>query len=148
MSPNTIGLLACAASAFAGPAMLFFFSRYSGWQDLARGYPCSQDLPRPRHWLGYAVFRDWVGYNGGLTVAADERGLYVAPLPIILSFCHDPIFIPWAEMTEIRPKKSWNGLYYEIHTRRLPDLRFALREQTFKHVRAQARAAKVPGLSG
>lgn len=146
MSPNAIGLLACLLSALAGPVMLFFFSRFSGWQDLAQAYPCNGDLPRPRHWMGYAVFRGWLGYNGGLTVAADEHGLFIAPLPIILSFCHDPIFIPWPEMAEIRPKKKWNGLVYEIHTRRLPDLQFALRDRTFQKVLGKAQAAKVPGL--
>ena len=120
-------------------------SRYSGWNLLAEHYPATDHFPRPSKWLGYGVFRGWLGYNGGLVVARDERGLYIRGMPIILSFCHRRIFIPWTEITKIERLDRWSGPVYVIRTRRAPEVDFALRPGTFAVVADHARAAGVPG---
>ena len=102
-------------------------SRYSGWNLLAEHYPASGDFPRPSKWMGYGVFRGWLGYNGGIVVARDERGLYVRGMPILLSFCHRRIFIPWSEITKIERLDRWSGRVYALRTRRAPEVDFALR---------------------
>jgi hypothetical protein len=120
-------------------------SRFSGWNLLAEHYPGYGDFPRPAKWMGYGVFRGWVGYNGGIVVASDTRGLYVRGMPIILSFCHRRIFIPWSEITRIERRSIWSGTVYTIRTRRATEVDFALRPSTFAVVEEAARRAEVPG---
>ena len=120
-------------------------SRYSGWNLLAEHYPASGDFPRPSKWMGYGVFRGWVGYNGGLIVASDASGLYLRTWPILLSFCHRRIFIPWSGITGIEERSGWSGVVVAIRTRRATEVDFALRPGTFAVVRDHAKAAGVPG---
>lgn len=82
-------------------AITFLISRISGWNSLAQKYPLRATFPKPKIWLGYGVLRGWIGYNGGVIVASDSRGLYLRAIPIILSFCQAPIFIPWSEIRAI-----------------------------------------------
>ena len=126
-------------------AVILALSRISGWNLLAEHYPGSGDFPRPSKWMGYGVFRGWLGYNGGLVVARDERGLYIRGTPILLSFCHRRIFIPWSEITTIEKLSPWTGEVFAIRTRRAPEVDFALRPGTFDVVADHARAAGVPG---
>ena len=126
-------------------AVLVVLSRYSGWNRLAEYYPGDRDFPRAAKWMGYGVFRGWLGYNGGIVVASDARGLYIRGMPIILSFCHRRIFIPWSEITRIEKRSIWSGTVYAIRTRRATEVDFALRPSTFAVVEEAARRAEVPG---
>ncbi len=130
---------------FVSAGVLVLISRFSGWNLLSEHYPGSGDFPRPAKWLGYGVFRGWLGYNGGIVVASDSRGLYLRAMPIILSFCHRRIFIPWSDVTEIEQRPRWSGPVYAIRTRRAKEVDFALRPGTFAVVRDDARSAGVPG---
>lgn len=123
--------------------LLCAFSRLSGWSRLAKAYPGRAQAARPRRRFGYAVFRGWFGYNGGLVVAADERGLDLAGMPLLLAFGHPPIFIPWSEVVEIRRRRILWAPCYGIRTRRAPEVDFALRRRTFEFVRPQALRAQV-----
>jgi hypothetical protein len=123
--------------------LLCAFSRLSGWSRLAAAYPGRAQPATPRRWFGYAVFRGWIGYNGGLVVGADERGLDVAGMPLLLAFCHRPIFIPWSEVVEIRQRRILWTTCYGIRTRRASGVDFALRRRTFEFVRPQALRAQV-----
>lgn len=125
--------------------VMVVISRYSGWNLLAEHYPVSGDFPRPSKWLGYGVFRGWLGYNGGIVVASDQAGLYLRGMPIIMSFCHRRIFIPRTEVTGIERLSRWSGEVYAIRTRRASEVDFALRPSTFAVVADHARAAGVPG---
>ncbi|MCI0527191.1 MAG: hypothetical protein L0Y56_07090 [Nitrospira sp.] len=125
--------------------LIFIFSRISGWNELAEKYPVRRPGPYPRKWLGYGVFRGWIGYNGGMVISSDHQGLYLSAMPIILSFCHKPIFIPWSEIREIRKRSRWFGSGYEIHTLRAPHVDFLLRPGTFNFVKDRATSAGVPG---
>jgi hypothetical protein len=93
--------------------------------------------------MGYGVFRGWIGYNGGIVVASDYRGLYLRAMPVLLSFCYDPIYIPWSEILRIEREDGllWNG--YRIVTVLAPDVRFALGSSTFDAVRDDAQTAGV-----
>ena len=120
-------------------------SRYSGWNLLAEHYPGTGDSPRPSKWMGYGVFRGWLGYNGGIVVASDARGLYLRGMPIIMSFCHRRIFIPWPDVVGIERRSTWSGEVYAIRTRRASEVDLALRPSTFAVVRDDANSAGVPG---
>lgn len=139
---STLLPLAGAALPFA---IIFVLSRYVRWPLLAERYPLRGEQPGPKLRLGYGVLRRWVGYNGGLVVSADAGGLYLSTMPILLSFCHDPVFIAWPEVVEIRRRERWSGLLYEIHLRQAPEVDLALRASTFDFVRAHAERAGVPG---
>jgi hypothetical protein len=89
--------------------------------------------------------RGWVGYNGGIIVACDARGLYLRAMPVILSFCHAPIHIPWTEIRSIESRSGfWSG-GYRIHMLRAPEIEFALRFITFAAIRDDAKRAGVAG---
>ena len=128
--------------------LLWGFSRLSGWATLAARYPGSGSAPAPRTRFGDAVFRGWIGYNGGLTVSADARGLYVSAMPIVLAPYHPPIFIPWGEITEVRGRRILWTRCFGIRTRRAPEVDVALRRRTFELVRAAAQRAHVPIIDG
>ena len=123
--------------------LLCAFSRLSGWSKLAAAYPGRAQPARPRRWFAYAIFRGWIGYNGGLVVAADDAGLDVAGMPLLLAFCHPPIFVPWSDVVEIRRRRILWAPCYGIRTRRAPEVDFALRRRTFEFVRPQALRARV-----
>lgn len=143
-APEWIDLLPLGALAL--PLVLVYgLSRWAGWPVLAARYPLLGEQPGPKLRFGYGVFRGWIGYNGGLVVSADAGGLYLSTMPIVLSFCHAPVFIPWPEVVEIRRRDRWGGRVYEIHARQAPEVDFALRAWTFDFVRAQAERAGVPG---
>jgi hypothetical protein len=132
--------------ALAVPATLIFvLSRAAGWPILADRYPARHERPRPLVWMGYGVFRGWIGYNGGLVISGDERGLYLSAMPLVLSWCHAPIFIPWGEIREIRPRKRFWARLLEIHTVGAPEVDMAIHSGSFAPVRPFAVAAKVPG---
>jgi len=125
--------------------VLVLISRYSGWNLLSEHYPGDRAFPPPSKWLGYGVFRGWVGYNGGIVVASDSQGLYLRAMPIILSFCHRRIFIPWSDVVGIEKRTHWARQVLAIRTRRAAEVDFALRPSTFAVVRDDALSAGVPG---
>jgi hypothetical protein len=124
--------------------LMWGFSRLSGWRVLAERYPLRGAAPAPRTRLGYGVFRGWIGYNGGLVLGADARGLYVSAMPVVLAPWHPPIFIPWPEIAEFRARRIMWSRCYGIRLRGAPEVDFALRQRTFERVRADAQRAHVP----
>lgn len=126
-------------SAFA----LWWIAQTSGWKQLAREYPEKGERP-PLGKLGSCVFRRWLGYNNGIIVGTDTAGLHLWTIPVLMSWCHDPIEIPWSEIEEVRarPALTW-GKDYLVHLRRAPGLDFALRNKTFERVRRAFEAAGV-----
>jgi hypothetical protein len=124
--------------------IIFFLSRISGWSALAQRYPLRGGFPKPKKRFGYGFFRGWVGYNGGIIVGSDQSGLYLRAMPVILSFCHAPIYIPWREVSAIDPLSGWiRG--YRIRTAQAANVNFAMRPQTFAVIRHDAKSAGVSG---
>jgi len=137
---------AVAVLSIASPiAAIVLLSRLSGWSTLAERYPGRTRPAKVLRWLGYAVFRGWIGYNGGLVVGSDGEGLDLRAMPVILSFCHPPIFIPWREIARIESRARWFGTGYYLVTRRAPEVDIALRPGTFEVVRTDATSAGVAG---
>jgi hypothetical protein len=89
--------------------LIYGFSRVSGWQTLVERYPLRGPFPKPKVRLGYGVFRGWIGYNGGILVASDAAGLYLRAMPIVLSFCHDPITWPASDRPSIDTRRLTKG---------------------------------------
>ena len=119
-------------------------ARVGGWTILAERYPASAPMPSPKTRFGYGVFAGWVGYNGALVVASDQGGLYLRVWPL-LSWAHPPVFIPWTEVERIEHSRRLAIRLHEIHVRRAPEVRFALRDRTYGLVRDDAVSGGVPG---
>src|SRR5262249_9786312 len=100
--------------------------------------------PPPKTRFGYGVLAGWVGYNGALVVASDASGLYLSVWPL-LAWAHPPVFIPWTEVERIEHTSRLRMSLPAIHTRRAPEVRFALRDRTYALVFGDAVAARVPG---
>jgi hypothetical protein len=137
--------LIAATSLLLPPAMILLFSRVGGWHRLAEVYPGGDHQPPTRTRLGFGVFRGWIGYNGALIVGSDSRGFSLRSWPVLLSWCHGPIFIPWSEVREVRPVPGLGGPRHGLFTRRAPEVDFALAARTYALVAADARGAGVPG---
>jgi hypothetical protein len=139
-------IVAALGLGLAVPAtVICLLSRYGGWSTLAERYPLRGPFPKPKKWFGFGVFRGWVGYNGAIILASDETGLYLRGLPVLLSFCHAPIYIPWSEVREIEPPSGGGGGGYRIRTLQAPEVDFALLPGTFAVIREDAKRAGVPG---
>lgn len=147
MSSQDAGLaLGLAVAAFAFPAVAWVCSRLAAWPALARAYPASPgDRPQELSY-GSAVFRGWVAYNNALRVGASERGLYVATLPVLLSWCHPAVFIPWSDIVEVREAAVWPARFGPdacLVLGRLPGFAFRLRARPYRLIRPRLSAARV-----
>lgn len=117
--------------------------RVSGWRELAEAFPCDGSCPKPRMWFGHLVFRNWLGYNGGVIVSADDKALHLSGWPLILAPTHAPISIPWSEIEEIKEEKRWFGRIFEVRLKRGPALQWGLRARTFAFAEPAAKAAGI-----
>jgi hypothetical protein len=145
MSGGVVVAAAVVLSITIPIAAIVLLSRLSGWSTLAERYPGRVRPAKALRRLGYGVFRGWIGYNGGLVVGSDADGLDLRAMPVVLSFCHPPIFIPWRELTRIEARARWFGTGYALVTRRAPEVDIALRPGTFEVLRSDATAAQVAG---
>lgn len=127
----------------AGAVVSRNLARTSGWQALSDRYPCRTQAPRPRR-LGGAVFRGWLGYNNAIFYAADQTGLYLLPMPILLSWTHSPIFVPWAEIEAFEERSHWYGSDFRMVARGASEIDFAIKGRSFEALRSAVAAAGVP----
>jgi len=145
MKDELIALLGAGLTGIAFPAaILYLIARTGGWHALAERYPLRGPFPKPGTRFGFGSFHGWVGYNGALIVASDELGLYLRATPVLLSWCHPPIFIPWSEIQRIE-LTSGGDKVYRIHTAQVPEVNFALRPGTFAVIREDAKQAGAAG---
>ncbi|NTX35556.1 MULTISPECIES: hypothetical protein [unclassified Myxococcus] len=79
-------------------ALAFFSSLKGGWFWLARRFRTDEPMPRGAI-SGVTGRMGWVHYRNSLTVGADEDGLYISMIPVVMPF-HPPLFIPWSEVRE------------------------------------------------
>lgn len=130
--------------AFAFPVgLIFTISRLSGWNRLAERFPRTGQAPKPLTIFGYAVFRRWVGYNGGLIVAADDAGLYLSAWPVVFAF-HKPVFVPWREIASATARRVFWRTYYALELPGAPGVELALAKRAFDLVRPWFAKAGVP----
>jgi hypothetical protein len=124
------------------PLIMTLISRLGGWAALAERYPMTGEPPAALCRFGYGLLGRWCGYKGCLIVSADQRGLYLRLWPVF-SFGHAPIFIPWAEIQEIRRKSLWLLPMYRIVARGMPEAELSLYGRSWTVVRPHAEAARV-----
>lgn len=106
--------------------VMFAVSRLSGWPRLAARYPGTGARPKALTVFGYGTMRKIVGYNGGLILAADDAGLHLSTWPILMSWCHRPVFIPWSQIADLRARRRWWRVYYRLDLKGAPDVDLAL----------------------
>ncbi len=90
---ETVSYLFPALLAGVWLAVTHLLSRLGGWHRLAGRYRS----PGPfagRLWRFQSGRFNWVQYNRSLSVGADGKGLYLAPLFLIRPG-HPPLWIPW-----------------------------------------------------
>lgn len=81
-------------------------SHLGGWAALARQYGCAREFVGPRWKLQSGQMRYLVGYNNCLTLGANREGLYISlAVPFFLG--HQPLFIPWRDISVTRKKVLW-----------------------------------------
>jgi hypothetical protein len=79
---------------------LRLIARLGGWRKLAEHYRAERPAEGARwRWCSLTLGR-WCGYNGAVTVTANERGLGLS-LPWFFAFGHDEVFIPWRDVTPV-----------------------------------------------
>lgn len=66
------------------------------WQDLAGVYGFEGEFPRENCWRMNPGSMGGMSYRGGLTFAADGKGMYMAMSPF--GFGRKPLFFPWADV--------------------------------------------------
>lgn len=100
--------------------LLHLFSRWGGWNSLAKHYRSSQPLGGEIFRFRSAKMRGGMSYNSCLTVGADFRGLSLA---ILLPFRlgHPMLFIPWEDVRS-EPGRSWGIPVVTYRFVRAPDI--------------------------
>ncbi len=84
-------------------------SYVSGWVSLAKHYATYETIPADaKHWKSAVI--GLVSYNGILTVAHDEKRLYLRAFAMY-SFSHKALSIPWADVTVTEKKTMWQTFY-------------------------------------
>ena len=82
--------------------VIFFLSK-KGWSDLAGRYHFVGVFNGERFGVISAVING-VNYNNCLLLKYNEEGFYLRPIFVFRLF-HEPVFIPWKEIINIRDKK-------------------------------------------
>lgn len=80
--------------------VIWLISHFSGWQRLAQRYRSLQ-LPSGDVWSWQYGMVGWVGYNGVLTLTANDQGLFMEVL-FLFKVGHSPLFISWHEFHEAK----------------------------------------------
>lgn len=77
-------------------AVTHLLSRLGGWHRLAGRYRSSGPFAG-KLWRFQSGRFNWVQYNHSLSVGADGKGLYLAPLFLVRPG-HPPLWIPWEKI--------------------------------------------------
>lgn len=126
------------------PVIVIFTISRLGWNRLAARYPRATPAPAPLTVFGYGCLNGWVGYNGGLIIAADDSGLFLSTWPGLLAWCHAPVFIPWSQIVDARARRRWWKTYFTLDLKGAPEIDLALSETDLRLVRPWLDKAGVP----
>lgn len=85
--------------------VLAVISRLTGWVQVAKKFPEQQDILIKKFRFQSMGF-SWGSYNNCVSVGIGNRGLHLS-VPFPISLFHNPIFIPWTEIKDIKEKKMW-----------------------------------------
>jgi len=96
-------VMAVIALLWAAPRLERAFGRGGGrWRDLAKNFATTRPAPAgaaPRQSVGVgAAF-----YRHGVTVGADDAGLYLAPAPFLAWALRKNLLIPWSAIGKTAP---------------------------------------------
>lgn len=123
--------------------ILWLVSRFGGWHQLARQFPCERPPPeRLWRWQSISLGRA-VHYSGIITMGIDPVGLYLA-LPWIFNVGHRPFLVPWHEMQLERKRPRWGGEYLEIRFPNLPNVVLRLPARTVRHIALELGTMNIP----
>ena len=75
-------------------------SHLSGWQRLAQRFRATLP-PSGKVWYWQRGMVGWSGYNGVLTLTANDQGLFMETF-WLFGFGHPRLFIPWHEFREAK----------------------------------------------
>jgi hypothetical protein len=103
--------------------VLFLLALLGGWSHLAQYYQ-TQTTFNGQIWRFRSGRLGWVGYNGCLTLGANDEGLYLAVFPFF-RIGHPPLFIPWYDIT-IAETKGFLSSYLEFNFTRVPSVRLRI----------------------
>jgi hypothetical protein len=94
--------------AFIGVLLLmtWFFSRLSGWHELAKTFRSPRRTAGRSYWFRNVGFGS--GYftvrHGGILVRLDSEGIYLSAVPLPF---HPRLFIPWRAVVDCKRERSW-----------------------------------------
>lgn len=108
------------------PVLVMWGISRGGWSALAARYPGTAERPKALSVFGYGTLSRYIGYNGCLIIGADEKGLHLATWPVLASWCHAPVFIPWTQVADLRARRRWWRVYYRLDLKGAPDVDLAL----------------------
>jgi hypothetical protein len=113
--------------------------RVGGWGLLGREYAAQDPMPEERWRFQSAFMRYGTAYRNALTVAADYRGLYVAPF-VIFRAGHPPLFVPWGEISVAGREENF-GPWIELRFARVPSVPLKIPERLAEKLRERAGAS-------
>jgi hypothetical protein len=92
--------------------VMWVISRAGGWARLAQRFTAVEPFAGESWGWQSARFRGWCSYNHCLVVGANQDGLYLSVMPILmpLRFFHPALMIPWGEI-EVETGKMLFGMY-------------------------------------
>ena len=115
-------------------AIMWATARIAGWSDLARVYGETRPFGGCRWRWQFIALRYYWGY-GLVTVGASSHGLYLSVLAMGEWQGHDPLFIPWAEVTVKRPERMRLFYQAELRCRRVPGVPIRIKRSLLDKLR-------------
>ena len=73
------------------------------WRLLGQRFRLQGEFTGPTRAMQSARLRFGTNYNNVLTIGADQNGLFMVPF-VLFRMGHPPLFIPWTEISNVRPK--------------------------------------------
>ena len=111
--------------------VMFLLSRLGGWHRLAYRYRLSSTFSG-KVWRFQSGRFNWAAYNNCLSVGANGKGLYLAPL-FLFRFGHPPLLIPWGDIT-VEKKKFLAWTYSDLLFPGVPGVRLRISGRLWRRI--------------
>ncbi len=121
----------------------WMISRVGGWYQWAEAYPNRAGHLGKVLWMQAGSFS--LGrYNGTINLSADPDALALSVL-FPFRFGHQPIRIPWDELSVTLKKSRWFGNLVDVSAKKVPGVSLQLAETTWKKLqKTGGRAVPLP----